>query len=86
ANAFAGPPVDVDLWMYWERIKRPTLVLRGVDSDLLLADTAREMTTRGPKAKVVEFTGVGHAPMLMDADQIGVVREFLTDDRDGVTT
>jgi hypothetical protein len=25
----------------------------------------------------VEFTGVGHAPMLMDPAQIAVVRDFL---------
>jgi hypothetical protein len=35
------------------------------------------MGERGPKAKVVEFAGVGHAPTLIHEDQIGVVREFL---------
>ena len=32
---------------------------------------------RGPKAQTVEFADVGHAPMLMDPDQIAVVRDFL---------
>ena len=53
------------------------LVLRGAESDLLLAHTAREMSDRGPKAKVVEFPGVGHAPALMSDAQINVIRNFL---------
>jgi pimeloyl-ACP methyl ester carboxylesterase len=35
------------------------------------------MAERGPRAKVVEIPGVGHAPTLLHADQIGIVREFL---------
>ncbi len=35
------------------------------------------MTRRGPKAELVEFRGIGHAPWLMTEDQIGVVRDFL---------
>jgi pimeloyl-ACP methyl ester carboxylesterase len=27
------------------------------------------MTERGPKARLVEFAGVGHAPMLVQPDQ-----------------
>lgn len=68
---------DVDLWPLWDKVKCPTLVLRGADSDLLSHETAREMQTRGPGAKVVEFPGVGHAPALMSDDQISLVREFL---------
>ncbi|MGH8864568.1 MAG: alpha/beta fold hydrolase, partial [Burkholderiales bacterium] len=41
------------------------------------AETAQEMTRRGPNAKLVEFAGIGHAPMLMAADQIEVVKAFL---------
>ena len=37
------------------------------------------MTERGPKARLHEFADVGHAPMLSDAEQIAVLREFLTD-------
>jgi pimeloyl-ACP methyl ester carboxylesterase len=35
------------------------------------------MTRRGPKARVVEIPDVGHAPTLMHADQISIVRDFL---------
>jgi pimeloyl-ACP methyl ester carboxylesterase len=65
------------LWHPYEAIRCPTLLLRGAESDLLLSDTALEMTQRGPKPQLVEFAGVGHAPALMADDQIAVVREFL---------
>jgi pimeloyl-ACP methyl ester carboxylesterase len=65
------------LWQSYERVKAPTLLLRGAQSDLLAPATARAMTERGPKARLVEFAGVGHAPMLVQPDQRAVVREFL---------
>jgi pimeloyl-ACP methyl ester carboxylesterase len=68
---------DVELWQYWDTIACPALLLRGAQSDLLLKETAAAMTQRGPKPRLVEFEGVGHAPMLMADDQIKVVREFL---------
>jgi pimeloyl-ACP methyl ester carboxylesterase len=68
---------DMDLWRFYDGIRCPTLVLRGAESDLLRRETAMAMTQRGPKARLVEFAGVGHAPTLMHADQIGVVKEFL---------
>lgn len=73
----SGELADVDLWQTYEAIRCPTLLLRGAQSDLLGRDTAVQMTQRGPRARLTEFAGVGHAPMLMSADQIGVVREFL---------
>ena len=78
ARAFTQPIADVVLWPFWDQVSSPTLVLRGKDSDLLLSETAHDMTMRGPKAMLVEFAGIGHAPMLMAADQINVVREFLS--------
>ena len=77
ARSFTAPIADVVLWPFWDQVRSPTLLLRGKESDLLLDETAREMTTRGPKAKLVEFPGIGHAPMLMEQSQIAVVRDFL---------
>jgi pimeloyl-ACP methyl ester carboxylesterase len=74
ADAFKGELADVALWPYWDAIRAPTLVLRGAESDLLLAETAERMAAR---ANVLEFAGVGHAPALMAADQIEAVRGFL---------
>jgi pimeloyl-ACP methyl ester carboxylesterase len=52
-------------------------LLRGADSDLLSEATAQAMTTRGPKARLVEFAGVGHAPTLIAPDQVETVASFL---------
>ena len=72
-----APLADVDLWSFWDTIACPTLLLRGAQSDVLRKDTAVQMTQRGPQPGLVEFAGIGHAPMLMAADQIKVVRDFL---------
>jgi pimeloyl-ACP methyl ester carboxylesterase len=66
-----------DLWPVWNAVRCPTLVLRGAKSTLLSAATARRMRRSGPKARIVEIPGVGHAPWLMSADQIDLVRDFL---------
>ena len=73
-RASAAPP---DLWKLWDAIRCPTLVLRGKESDLLSAATVGEMATRGPRPAVIEFDGVGHAPMLLSSDQIAPVVGFL---------
>jgi len=69
---------DVELWGLYDCIRCPTLVLRGELSDLLTRDTVDKMSQRGPRAKVVEIAGVGHAPTLIHENQIQVVREFLS--------
>lgn len=80
-NVFkTGHPIaDVNLWMLWDRIACPTLVLRGADSELLLPETAAEMTQRGPKARLVEVPLCAHAPSLMVPEQIAEVQAFLTE-------
>ncbi len=71
------PRRDIELWNLYDAIRCPTLVLRGEQSDLLTRETAAKMAVRGPRAKVVEIAGVGHAPTLIHADQIKIVRDFL---------
>jgi pimeloyl-ACP methyl ester carboxylesterase len=73
----AAPLADIDMFGVWDRIACPTLVLRGEISDLLTQPVAEEMTRRGPKAKIVEIPGVGHAPWLSTPDEISAVAEFL---------
>jgi pimeloyl-ACP methyl ester carboxylesterase len=70
----AAPP---DLWPLWDLIRCPVLVTRGGESDLLSAATAQAMTTRGPKADLATFPGVGHAPTFMPDDQVARVLAFL---------
>lgn len=71
------PPQEIELWSVYDKISCPTMLLRGERSDLTTRDTAIEMSRRGPKAKVVEIAGVGHAPTLIHQDQIDLVRTFL---------
>lgn len=71
------PEKDLEFWPSYDAIRCPTLVIRGAESDLLTRATCEQMVTRGPKAKLVEIPDVGHAPTLLHADQIGIVREFL---------
>jgi pimeloyl-ACP methyl ester carboxylesterase len=79
ATLHGGPVPDLALWSFWDALACPTLVLRGSRSDILLAETANDMTHRGPRAIVIEIPDVGHTPSLMTAQQITVVRDFLTD-------
>jgi len=65
------------LWQAYEAITAQTLLLRGAQSDLLSVATAQQMTERGPKAQLVEFAGVGHAPTLVAPDQVDAVAQFV---------
>jgi pimeloyl-ACP methyl ester carboxylesterase len=65
------------LWHLYDAVQARTLLLRGKQSDLLSSETARTMTQRGPKATLVEFEGVGHAPTLVAPDQVDAVVTFL---------
>ena len=77
AVPFRASAAPVDLWPAWDAIRCPTLLLRGAQSDLLSVATAASMAARGPKPSVIEFAGVGHAPMLLSAEQIEPVVRFL---------
>jgi len=65
------------LWQAWDGLTLPVLLLRGALSDLLSPATAQAMTQRGPRARLVELPGVGHAPTLVQPEQVAVVRDFL---------
>ena len=65
------------LWQAYEAISAQTLLIRGAQSDLLSIATAQQMTQRGPKAQLVEFAGVGHAPTLIAPDQVDAVVNFV---------
>jgi pimeloyl-ACP methyl ester carboxylesterase len=68
---------EAALWQLYDQIGARTLLMRGANSDLLARDTALAMTRRGPKARLIEFEGVGHAPTLVADDQIDAVAAFL---------
>ena len=77
--------LDIVLWQVWDKIECSVLILRGAESDLLSAHTVESMLGRGlaaaaGKVKTAEFAGCGHAPALMDPEQIAVIEDFLFPD------
>ena len=73
-SAAAG---EAMLWQLYDHITARTLLLRGAQSDLLSRETAQAMAQRGPRARAVEFEGVGHAPTLVADGQVAAVTGFL---------
>ena len=71
------PEKDLELWHLYDAVRCPTLLVRGEHSDIVSRHTAAEMARRGPRAKLAEIRGVGHAPTLLQPEQIAVVRDFL---------
>ncbi len=74
ASAQAG---EAMVWQLYDNIQAQTLLLRGAQSDVLSPATAAQMQQRGPKPRLVEFAGVGHAPTLIAPDQVKTVVDFL---------
>jgi len=70
-------------WKEWDTLDMPVLCLRGETSDLLLRETASEMTRRGPKARVIEVGGCGHAPALNTAEHYALVEDFFASAQGG---
>jgi pimeloyl-ACP methyl ester carboxylesterase len=68
---------NLSLWRYWDAIRCPVLLLRGEYSDLLLEDSAAEMARRNRNAELVEMPGCGHAPALLDEDQVSLVADWV---------
>lgn len=68
---------DLDMWAKWDAVDCPVLILRGRESDVLTSETAAEMVRRGVDVDLVEFDGIGHAPALLDEEQVRVVVDWL---------
>ncbi len=69
---------DINLWPLWEPVKLiPTLLIRGAESDILTKETTEMMVLTHPDLVVHEVAHTGHAPMLMAAEQINLIREWL---------
>jgi pimeloyl-ACP methyl ester carboxylesterase len=72
-----APAGETDLWMAWDQIRCPTLILQGGKSMILPNDVVAEMQSRGPRSDLYVFPDCGHIPSLMAPEQIAVVRRWL---------
>lgn len=68
---------DVSLAEVWEKIKIPTLIIRGSESDILDDTTVKAMRSTNTKAQEYVVQGVGHAPMLDSPAQYQRVLDWL---------
>ncbi|MFM7025350.1 MAG: alpha/beta fold hydrolase [Limnohabitans sp.] len=73
----AALAAEETLWGLYDQIRSDLLLIRGGESDLLTEAAAQAMTQRGPRARLVQWPGVGHAPTLTDPGHIGVLTDFL---------
>jgi pimeloyl-ACP methyl ester carboxylesterase len=71
---------EAALWQLYDNIRAQTLITRGAVSDLLSRETAQAMAQRGPRARIIEFDGVGHAPMFVAENQVRAAAAFLLED------
>lgn len=70
--------VPTDLWPQWGAIACPTLLVRGAESDVLSAETAKRMVDTLPAARLAVVPGAGHTvPGDQPAAFQSLLREFL---------
>jgi pimeloyl-ACP methyl ester carboxylesterase len=68
---------DFDIWSVWTLITSKVLILRGKNSVTFRSQTAEMMLKTKPQATLIEFDNVGHAPALMEEDQIKTICNWL---------
>ncbi len=72
-----APQAAQDPWAAYRAIAAPILILRGAQSDVLSAEGARKMLAENANARLVEVPGVGHAPVLVEAEAVKALESFL---------
>jgi pimeloyl-ACP methyl ester carboxylesterase len=73
-----GETPQVDLWpLFTALARKPLLVIRGANSDLLTAETAAKMQQAAPDMKLALVPGVGHAPELNEPEAVAAIDAFL---------
>ncbi len=68
---------DIDLWTLWQQVRCPQQLLWGEASDVLSADTVARMQQLQPTLDLTRCSGIGHAPSLMESQQIQAVVAWL---------
>jgi pimeloyl-ACP methyl ester carboxylesterase len=67
-----------DMWEAFDALADiPLMAIRGVNSDLLSAQTLRQMQERHPGLRAIEVPDQGHPPLLGDPDLVAGIAAFL---------
>ncbi len=66
-----------DLWPLFQSIKAPIYLIHGENSDILLPSILKKMKQLQPNLTSTMIKAVGHAPALMDKDQINIISNWL---------
>ncbi|NOL50270.1 alpha/beta fold hydrolase [Pelistega europaea] len=65
------------MWGLYRTIDIPTLVIHGAASELLSSNGVEMMVQANPLTEVVDIPLVGHAPSLLEPEQVKIVKDFL---------
>ena len=76
------PPSRLTTFMAWLLFRklargRPTLLVRGANSDIVSAAIAERMKRHAPGLELAEVPGVGHAPTLEEPAAVAAIGKFL---------
>src|SRR5439155_884995 len=74
-----GAPPRPALWPVLERLACPTLVVWGMESDVLSEAQARRMAEVLPRGELVAVPGVGHAPTLMEPVALAALERLFSE-------
>lgn len=78
AQAFKSKPLeDIDLWPVWNNIQQRTLVIHGMNSDLLERSTTKKMIETHVKSELLEIQNTAHSPALMNNTDINAIERWL---------
>ena len=67
----------IDLWLHYNRVLAPILIVRGAESDILSRDTAARMVKVQRGVRLIEVPGVAHAPSLVEPIALEAITGFL---------
>ncbi len=78
SKTFGGGGDGGDMWELYEALGDiPVLVIRGVLSDILSAETTEQMVDRLPNARAITIASQGHAPLLDQPDCLNAIKQLL---------
>ncbi len=73
-----GGEAAFDMWPVYRALGTvPLLILRGELSDILARSAGEKMVAELPQARLVEVSGVGHAPTLDEPEAIAAIDEWI---------